>query len=117
MLIIGFKTSRRVFFSGFFQVGKGKKRIFPGGEKRKSAGILPKKHAILRVKKLKKPLFVENFRGGRNRFQGEFSPCPAEISPDEVFSAPPKVWVSQTLFEDAKGCSPLACQKGVLAEI
>ena len=43
---------------------------FPGDEKRKLDGILPEKHAILRVKKFKKPLFVENFRGGEIDFRG-----------------------------------------------
>ena len=62
------------FFSGFFQVGKGKKRIFPGGEKRKSAGILPKKRAFLRVKKLKN-LFLSKISGGEKSMSGgEFSP-------------------------------------------
>ena len=37
------------FFQVFFQVGKGKKWIFPGGEKRKLPGILPELHTILRV--------------------------------------------------------------------
>ena len=35
----------------FFQVGKGKKWNFLGGEKRKWIGILPEKYTILRVKK------------------------------------------------------------------
>ena len=62
------------FFSGFFQVGKGKKWIFPGGEKRKLAGILPELHTILRVKKLK-TLFLSKISGGEKSMSGgELSP-------------------------------------------
>ena len=55
---------------GFFQVGKGKKWNFPGGEKQELPGILPEqKHTILRAKKLK-TCFCQ-------KFQGEF-PLPYE---------------------------------------
>ena len=48
---------------GFFQVGKGKKWNLPWGEKQELPGILPEKHAILHVKKLK-PSFCQKFPGG-----------------------------------------------------
>ena len=54
---------------------------FPGGEKRKLGGILPEKRAILREKKLKKPLFVENFRGEKSISGGSPPPCPTEKNP------------------------------------
>ena len=53
-------------FSGFFQVEKGKKWIFPGDEKQELPGILPERHAILRVKILK-TLFLSNISGGGSR--------------------------------------------------
>ena len=62
----------------FFQVGKGKKWNFSGGEKQELPGISPEKHAILRVKKLK-TLFVENFRGRESILEeGSSPPCPTE---------------------------------------
>ena len=62
-------------------MGKGKKRIFPGGEKRKSAGILPKKTRLFTCQKIKKPLFVENFRGEKSMSGGSSPPCPTEKNP------------------------------------
>ena len=65
------------FFSGFFQVGKGKKsKFFPGGEKRKLGGILPEKHAILHVKKLKN-LFLSKISGGGGEIDSRGSSPPA----------------------------------------
>ena len=72
------------FFSGFFQVGKGKKWIFPGGEKRKLGGILPEKHAILRVKKFKNLFLSKISGGGEIDFRGGVLPtCPTEKPPDK----------------------------------
>ena len=50
-------------FPGIFQVGKGKKWNFPGGEKLKLIGILPEKYTILRVKKVN-ALFLSKIAGG-----------------------------------------------------
>ena len=49
---------------------------FSKGGKRKLDGILPEKHAILCVKKIKNPIFVENFRGEKSIPGGSSPPDP-----------------------------------------
>ena len=66
-------------------MGKGKKWNFPGGEKRKLAGILPELHTILRVKKLK-TLFLSKISGGEKSMSG------GELSPPALRKKKPCVY-------------------------
>ena len=65
------------FFQVFSRWGRVKSEFFHGGETRKLGGILPEKHAILRVKKFKN-LFLSKISGGEKSISGggEFSPLP-----------------------------------------